>query len=108
MTNYLSTDDFLIGIQGGETDVELDGLGTVRIRSLTTVEVQGMNTSAKGDEMHLSILAILTAMVQPRLTQEHLTMLETAKPGIVAILARRVMELSGMGGDFEKKVGTGS
>lgn len=105
---YLSVDDFLLGIQGGETDVELDGIGVVRVRSLTTVEVQAMNTTARGDEMRLSLLAIQTALVQPPLTAGHITMLETAKPGAVAVLARRIMELSGLGAEFEKKVGIGS
>lgn len=108
MSKYLSADDFLIGIQGGEADVEIDGLGTICVRSLTAGEVQQINVAAKGDDMRLSMLAIRFGMVAPALSDDHLTALEAARPGVVAVLAKRIMDLSGMGADFEKKVGNGS
>lgn len=105
---YLSADDFLTGIQGGETDMEIDGLGVICVRSLTTTEVQFINTTATGDNMRLSMLAIRYGMVAPTLTDDHLSALEAAKPGVIALIAKRIMDLSGMGADFEKKVGSGS
>ena len=108
MANYLSIDDFLLGIQGEECDVELAGLGVVRVRSLEAVEVQQISTTAAGDNMQMSMLAILSAMVQPKLDADALAALQKAKPGPIATLAQKIMAISGMGVDFEKKVGNGS
>lgn len=105
---YLSTDDFLAGIVGGETDVELPGIGTVRVRSLTTLEAEQINAQAKGNNMQISLLAIQTALVKPQLSADNLSKLEQAKPGVVSLLTQRIMALSGMGDDFLTVAGAGS
>ena len=108
MNGYLSADDFLTGIVGGEEDIELTGIGKVRIRSLEALEIQQIRAQAADDEMQMSFLAVLQGLVEPELSADHLSAIQRAKPGIIAILTRRIMEISGMGEDFEKKVGIGS
>lgn len=105
---YLNIDEFFAGIIGEATDLDLPGLGIVRVRSLETIEVQHIRQAVGDDELELSFQAILTGMVEPKLTQEHLVMLQKAKPGVIAAITRRIMELSGMVDDSEKKVGNGS
>ena len=107
-SNYLSIDDFFIGITGSAGDLELSGLGTVKVRSLEALEVQQIRAQAGDNEMEMSFLSIVYGMVEPALSRDHLEQLHRAKPGVIAAITRRIMELSGMVEDSEKKVGTGS
>jgi hypothetical protein len=106
--SYLSIDDFFSGITGSAEDLALPGLGTVRVRSLEAIEVQQIRAQAGDNEMEMSFLSIIFGMVEPALSREHLEQLHRAKPGIVATITRRIMELSGMVEDSEKKAGSGS
>lgn len=105
---YLNIDDFFTGITGGEDDLELPGLGSVRVRSLEALEVQQIRQQAGDNDMEMSFLSIVAAMVEPKLDREHIEKLHRAKPGVIALLTRRIMELSGMVDESEKKVGSGS
>jgi len=105
---YLNIDDFLTGITGGEDDLELPGLGSVRVRSLEALEVQQIRQQAGENDMEMSFFSIVAAMVEPKLDRDHIEKLHHAKPGVIALLTRRIMELSGMVDESEKKVGNGS
>jgi hypothetical protein len=105
---YLQLDDFLTGITGGTTDMEIPGLGTIQVRALEFGEVQAIRTKAGDDEMQLSLHSVLVGMVAPALSEEHLTALHKARPGVIAAISTRILELSGMTDNSEKKVGIGS
>ena len=105
---YVSTNDFLTGILGEEKDLEIDGVGKVRIRGLDSLEVQRMNQETEGDEIQLSFEAILRGLVHPELSRDDLEALSHGKPGIITFLAHEIIVISGLDEDFEKKVGIGS
>lgn len=107
MSKYLSTDDFLAGILGEEVEYEIEGLGTVLIRSLQTVEVQRLRKQYE-DEVDMMLGAVMLGLVEPKLQPEHITQLQAAKPGVLNSLGNRIMQISGMVEDAEKKAGSGS
>lgn len=107
MTNYLSADDFLAGITSEAVDVELAGLGVVRVRGLETSEVMRIRNTTK-DEIQLSLLTVQAGLLEPKLADAQIEQLAKGKPGIIEKLARRIMELSGLVESEKKADGTGS
>lgn len=92
---YLSAADFLTGIIGQEEDVEIAGLGTVRIRPLTAIEAgQLYDTGATPAE--LAVRAVALALVEPKLTDAELEQLQRATAGRLTPLINRVMALAGL------------
>ena len=105
---YLELDEFFTGITGGTSDLDI-GIGIVKVRALEFVEVQSIRQEAGDDELQLSLLSIVTGLVEPKLDHEHLSRLNKARPGVISAISRRILQLSGLTEDGEKKqVGTGS
>ena len=105
---YLELDEFFTGITGGTADLDI-GIGIVKVRALEFVEVQAIRQEAGDDELQLSLLSIVTGLVEPKLDHEHLSRLNKARPGVISAISRRILQLSGLTEDGEKKqVGTGS
>lgn len=102
---YLSTDDFLAGILGESVDYEVAGLGTIKLRSLEMVEVQKIR-AATADDIDTAMQTVIYGMVEPKLSTENLAALGKARPGVINQIGRRIMELSGMVDDDEKKAKT--
>lgn len=101
--SYISADDFLTGVLGQAADFEVSGVGTVQVRSLTFAEVRSINQAHKGDEEGIALAAVVTGLVQPALSAEQAARLEQARPGVVAELSQRIMQLSGMMDDLPAK-----
>lgn len=108
-TTYISASDFLAGIIGQEEDVELAGLGTVRIRPLTAVEASQLYEVTK-QPAELALRAVGMALVQPKLTEEQVQQMFSGAAGKMTPLIQRVMTLAGMGAaeTTEGLAGTGS
>ena len=105
---YLELDEFFTGITGGTADLDI-GIGIVKVRALEFVEVQAIRQEAGDDELQLSLLSIVTGLVEPKLDHEHLSRLNKARPGVISAISRRILQLSGLTEDGEKKQdGTGS
>lgn len=85
-----------------EEEVELEGVGAVRVRALTRSEalaVRGLDLTV--EEMERKLLAI--AMVEPSLTEDEVGQWQAASAaGVMEPLMLRVVELSGMGIDAAK------
>lgn len=111
---YISKDGFLTALTITEEDFTLPGeLGTVRIKPLSLSDRAGIQKQNTGKDGKLDILAmqtaaLLTGLVQPKLTQDDLAALRAGRPALVDAITLRIMETSGMQDDFEKKVGDGS
>lgn len=108
MNKYLNIDEFLTGIVGGIEDFEIAGLGIIQIKALDYLDVKNITTESKGDELQAGLLIAFKGIVEPKLSVENLEQLGKAKPGIIALISKRVSQLSGMSEDSEKKVGIGS
>lgn len=108
MSKYLSADELLTGIIGGTKDVVIDGLGSVQVRAIEYMEMKLIRQEAEDDEMRAALLLVIRGLEQPKLEGAQLDSLEKARPGVIVALAKAVQELSGLGADIEKKVGTGS
>ncbi|NJN84429.1 MAG: hypothetical protein HC802_20565 [Caldilineaceae bacterium] len=113
-TPVISVDDFLAGILGEEELYDLAGVGVVRIRSLTSAEVERM-PEASGENSHRFMRAVIGAgLVEPKLTAEQVGQLENGKAGTVTTLATRILEISGRSNsqevaeDLKKPPGGGS
>jgi hypothetical protein len=104
---YLNLDDFLTGITGGTADLDI-GIGVVKVRALEFAEVQAIRHQAGDDDLMAALLTAMTGLVEPKLSREHLEQLNHARAGVIGTISRRILELSGMAEEAEKKVGTGS
>lgn len=96
MTSYINATDFLAGIIGQEEDVELVGLGTVRIRPLTAIEASQLYELTK-QPAELALRAVGMALVKPKLTPEQVEQMFSGAAGKMTPLIQRVMTLAGMG-----------
>ena len=100
---YLTTEDFIAAITAEREDLDVAGLGTVRIRSLTLHEVDKVRRGAiakKGDEPDAGRLmagAILFAMEEPKLPEGLIETLLSGSAGKLTKVAQRIMALSGLG-----------
>ena len=102
---------FLAAIQGKTQDYELDGVGTVAIRSLTTPEAEELTALQAQGTSAMLFMAIEKGLVDPALTPEQQQQLHAALPGPVMKLAAAIMQLSGMAdklNDLEGEAGGGS
>jgi hypothetical protein len=107
----VSAQQFLAALQGETVEYELDGVGTVLIRSMTTPEAELFATNDKEGNASKMFKAVELCLVEPALTLEEWAQLATAKPGPIMDLAKRIMELSGMAtkaNDLEGEAGGGS
>jgi len=107
----VSAQAFLAAIQGKTQDFELDGVGVVGIRSLTTPEAEQL-TALQGEGTSAMLFkAIDLGLTDPVLSPEELAQLHTALPGPVMKLAAAIMRLSGMADEaatLEGEAGGGS
>jgi hypothetical protein len=107
----LSAQAFLAAVQGKTQDYELDGVGVVGIRSLTTPEAEQLTALQAEGTSAMLFKAIEVGLVEPTLSPDELAQLHTALPGPVMKLAAAIMQLSGMAdkvGDLEGEAGGGS
>lgn len=111
---FLDANDFFAAIIAEPEEVEIPGKGFVRLRGLTTAEVEQVVSAATVDgERNTAILmtqAVVRGLVEPQLGIDHVERLMQAGGGYILPLARRIMSLSGMGDveELEKKAGSGS
>ncbi|MEU8220912.1 hypothetical protein AB0C47_34790 [Micromonospora taraxaci] len=86
-----------------EDDVELDGVGTVRVRGLTRAEVKELGKRMNdGEDMEAYSLSL--AMVDPELTEdEAAAWITTGGFGEIEKVNRRINELSGIAGRADKE-----
>ena len=110
---YVSRDTFLAALSVEEQDLEIEGLGTVRIRPLTLTqraEMQRkfMDKENRIDTLRMQTATLLMGLVAPQLTEADLAVIEQGRPGLVDKVSMRILDASGMADDFEKKAGSGS
>ncbi len=86
-----------------EEDVQIEGVGTVRIRSLSRNEVLGIKgVELPVAEMERRLLA--ASMVQPKLTEDQVRAWQDAAPaGELEPLTQAIMRLSGLSPDAPKE-----
>lgn len=87
--------DFLAAISGGTEEFEVEGV-TVELRSLTFAEVQGLRRTYKDDEGELTFGALRLGLLSPKLDEAQIEQLRNSKPGPIAKIAGRIMQISGM------------
>lgn len=88
--------DDLLAERFGVEEVELPGLGTVKVRPLTRAEamkIRGVELSV--DEMERKLLAL--AMVDPKMTEEQVGRWQDVSPaGELQPVAEAIVRISGM------------
>lgn len=92
----LSAKDFLSAIAGEPEVLPVPGVGTVVVRPLNVAEVQAIVRKAGEDETALMVHALVTGMVDPQLSEDDIPALQRAAAGPFLVVAKRIMELSGM------------
>lgn len=108
MAKYVNADDFLLGIVGGAADLEISGVGTIKVRALDYLDLERIHAEADGNEVRAGFMMASAGIVEPKLNEEHLGLLQKARPGVIAAISRRVQELSGIREDMENLAGGGS
>lgn len=89
-----------------EADVEVAGVGTVRVRALNRAEVMLLQKLASDGKDAASVerQMLAMAMVDPQLTEAEIGQWQKAcPPGELEPVTDRVTELSGLGDGAEKK-----
>jgi len=86
-----------------EQDVEIEGVGTLRIRALSRAEVLGLqNQDLSAPRMEQKLLAL--ALVNPRLTEDEVKRWQrAASVGELEPVTDAVMAVSGMNKDAAKE-----
>lgn len=86
-----------------EADVELPGVGTVRVRGLTRAQiVEIAKKSNNGEDMEARSLS--WALVDPQLTEDEVRQWIAVAPfGEIEQLSQRVNQLSGIAGRADKE-----
>jgi hypothetical protein len=108
MGKYLTAEDFLKGIVGAEEDVEIPGVGTVRVRAPGKMDAMRASLTATDDvDRVIKMLAI--SIVEPPLTEEQARALYQATADKIDPVLDRLFALAPRpDDDIEKKVGDGS
>jgi hypothetical protein len=87
-----------------EDDVELDGVGTVRVRALSRYEIMLAGKTAGDDPLAMEQTMISMAMVDPKLTKGEVERWQKISPiGQMQAVTTRINELSGVGNDAQKE-----
>lgn len=92
---YVSKDEILADALLGE-DLEVPGLGVVRVKGLNRVEA--IAAGRAGDSMAIEAAMLAAGLVEPALTAEEAAAFQRAKPAkVVEIISDKITELSGLG-----------
>lgn len=93
----------LLKARSDQKDVEIPGVGTVRIRSLTRAEalaLQGKETPVSEIEQKL----LSAALVDPKLTEDEVRQWQEASPaGELEPIMEAILDLSGMAREAPKE-----
>lgn len=80
-----------------EDDVDIPGVGTVRVRGLSRYEVMVSQRGNKGGTIAVERVMLRYGMVDPILTEDEVAEWQKASPaGEIEPVARRISELSGL------------
>lgn len=113
MTTYVERDAFLRALTITEEDMEIPGLGTVKIKPLTLVERDELRrkfTRSDGDVdvVAMQTWALIKGMVRPKLEEDDIERLRQGRAAMIDEIVTRIIEASGMAPDFTDDRGTGS
>lgn len=87
-----------------EADVELDGVGTVRVRALSRYEIMLAGKSTGDDPLAMEQMMLSMAMVDPKLTKAEVEQWQKVSPiGQMQAVAGKINELSGVGESVQKE-----
>jgi hypothetical protein len=97
--SYLSKADFLAGILQRPVDLDVPGLGVVRVQGLTAEQLSDLQLSFESKPpIEVTIQMAYRGLVEPQLSEEDIAALHQANFGYINAIANRVMALSGVGG----------
>jgi len=86
--------DFLRAIQQAEEYFDLPGVGTVKLRSLSTRDAQTAYQKYGDNRADLMAPVVSAGMIEPKLTEEQVAALYDSKAGPVTALFERIGEIS--------------
>lgn len=86
-----------------EDDVEIPGIGTVRVRGLTRAEIMRISKGVS-EGKNMEPLSLSLALVDPKMTEDEAAQwLEVAGFGEIEAVNQRINELSGIAGRADKE-----
>ena len=97
----------LSAIAGKEREVEIPGIGNIKIKSLEFSEVKEIQDKAKDDMMLTALYIVRYGLVEPALTDEDIVTLYKGQPGKISKISAEISKVSGMV-DEENFTGTTS
>jgi hypothetical protein len=92
----ITADVFLRAIQQAEEYFDLPGVGTVKIKSLSTRDAQRIYQQHGNDRAALVVAVVSAGLVEPALTEEQVAALHDARSGPVVALFERIGRISGI------------
>lgn len=104
MTKVLAKADLLAALSLQPVEVEIEGVGTVLMRSLSYQEAMTYRhkfAEAEGTDREVAIAAetIARCLVEPQLNGSDAEALHNAKPTVIADMLRAIFDLSGLGSE---------
>lgn len=104
VTAKVVTKEDLLKVRFGIEDFHLDGVGTVKIRSVSRELVMSLNSQDPPvTPIDRERQIVSAALVEPKLSVEDVTAWQASSPaGEIEPLTRAIMKLSGLGKDAAK------
>lgn len=103
----MNKETFLTGLCADVEDLEVEGIGTIKIRGLTAKEARKISTYSEKDEYKGTLLTLVFGIVEPKLSEEDLETLGDASIKKLFPIAERIAELSGETKEDSPTAGSG-
>lgn len=103
----MNKETFLSGLCADVEEMEVEGVGTIKIRGLTAKEARRISTYSEKDDYKGTLMTLVYGIVEPQLSEEDLEILGDASIKKLFPIAERIAELSGETKDDSPTVGSG-
>lgn len=94
---YISEADFINGVLLRPVDFEVEGLGLVAVRGLSSIELDDIQTRFKDKPVMMMLEAVRYGLVTPKLSEQGIQAMHEGNPGPIVAISTRILELSGQG-----------
>lgn len=92
----ISKQDFLKGITGKPVELDLEGIGVIKVKGLSVAELTEIQGLSEKDDMLAALYTIVYGVVEPKLDKEDVEYIKQATPKLTMVIANKISELTGL------------
>lgn len=100
----VSAAEMLAALVGQPVPLDVDGLGTVRVRGLTLLEYERILAEVGESEVQTLLNTVAAGLVEPALTSEELAQAGMQSVAVLRPIFDRILTLSALNPETEKAV----